>query len=219
MIVSNDDKPVYDWLEMEAVCPRDVLEKMPPTSGERLDVYINSPGGDVFAGSEIYEALRAYKGPVKIHVIHAASAASMIMCAAWSEITPTGMVMIHNTSCYAWGDYHDMDKASEFLQKANKAVAAAYVAKTGKPEKEILAMMDRETWLTAAQAVEYGLVDAISSSQVSLAAGIGMLPRETIDKIKNSMRRPPEKAGAFSLEQLKAQAQLDYLKIKGRNRH
>ena len=208
-IVPNDDKWVYDWLGYDAACPNDVHEFLEKAAGEPVDVYINSGGGDVFAGSEIYEALRDYSGEVTIHVIYAASAASVIMCARRSVIAPTGMVMVHNVAAVSRGDYHAMDKSSEILQKANQAIAAAYTAKSGKSEQEVLELMDRETWLTGQEAVDAGLVDAISEGRL-VAAGLGTIPHEVIDRIKGAIKNPfrAQKARA-------AQAELDYLELKG----
>ena len=144
-IVSNDDKWIYEWFEMDATCPNDVNKLIDQANGEPLEVYINSGGGDIFAGSEIYSALRSYKGEVNIHVVGiAASAASVIACAGKSDITPTAMFLVHNVSGSAQGDYHVMDKSSDVLQTANRSIAAAYIAKTGMSEQEALAMMDQK---------------------------------------------------------------------------
>ena len=163
-IISNDDKWIYDWLEWDATCPRDVSEAIRNNpKGERITVLINSGGGSVFAGNEIYSLLRG-RDDVDIQIQSVAgSAASVIAMANHSEISPVGMIMIHNVSIRgASGDYHDMKKNAEILQQMNAALAAAYTAKTGKPEDEILRMMDRETWITANQALELGFVDAIT---------------------------------------------------------
>lgn len=194
-IIDNDDKWIYDWFEMESTCPKDIqklLEKL--TDGETVDVYINSSGGSVFAGSEIYSALRELKDRVKIHVVGiAASAASVIACAGQSDISPTAMLMIHNSASVCRGDYHKMDKESEVLQQVNKAIASAYTAKTGMSEQQALDIMDKETWITAAQAVEYGLIDSIAGqelnkpangSQMQLVASLGnIIPKEKISKL------------------------------------
>lgn len=212
-IISNDDKWIYIWLDYDGTCPRDVQSAVDKAVGEPLEVYINSPGGEIFAGSEIYEILRGYRGTVKIHIVGmAASAASVIACAGYSDIAPTAMVMVHNVSSGARGDYHTMDHSSEVLQKANRAIAAAYVAKTGKSESDILAMMDKETWMTAADAVEYGLVDAISQSSNRLvASGPGSLPPDVIAKLKDRVKNPAREEESRE----KAQAKLDLLRLKG----
>lgn len=162
-IVTNDDKWIYDWLEWDATSPRDIrnaLDSKP--AGEELTVRINSGGGSVMAGQEIYSMLTG-RSDVKIKIESmAGSAASVIAMANRSEISPVAMIMIHNVSMYgASGDYHDMRKNAEILQQMNAALAGAYTKKTGKDKDEILKLMDRETWLTANQALEMGFVDAI----------------------------------------------------------
>lgn len=189
VIVPNDDAWIYSWFDMEHTAPGDVKNVIDGANGEDLDVYINSGGGDVFAGSEIYSALRAYPGKVNIHVTGlAASAASVIACAGHSDISPTAQMMVHNVSTTSSGNYHDMDKASDMLKQANRAIASAYVAKTGMPEQDALDLMDAETWLTAQDAVDYGLIDEIAQSKntepLKLAASASpMIPQEIIDKM------------------------------------
>lgn len=167
-IISNDDKWIYDWLEWDATAPKDIrnaLEAKP--DGEELVVRINSGGGSVMAGQEIYSML-AGRNDVKIKIESlAGSAASVIAMASKSEISPVAMIMIHNvTMSGASGDYRDMRKNAEILQQMNAALAGAYVAKTGKDENTILKLMDRETWLTANQALEMGFVDAIMQDEM-----------------------------------------------------
>ena len=216
-IIPSDEARIYDWLGIENVNPKVVHDAIAKANGEKLDVYVNSGGGDIFAGSEIYESLRSYKGDVMIHVVGlAASAASVVTCARESEIAPTAMVMVHNVSSYAEGDYRDLKHESEVLQKANKTIANAYIAKTGMTEAEALAMMDKETWLTAQDAVDKKLCNCISKPQqnstttVQLAASYnsGMLPRNVIDKIRNQLATDKLKA--------KSQTKLNLLKLGGK---
>ena len=193
VIVPNDDAWIYDWCEIENTPPKNVLSALAEADGAEVDVYINSGGGDVFAGSEIYSALREYKGNVNIHVVGlAASAASVVACAGKSDISPTAMVMVHNVSSYARGDWRAMAKESSTLKQANRAIAAAYCEKTGMSEAEALDLMGKETWLTANDAVELGLIDAISGEPVRLAAATGMLPETTLEKIRNTIFSPLE---------------------------
>ena len=188
---------IYDIFDEPYVSPSKVHAALEEAAGEDIDIDINSGGGDVFAGSEIYGAIRDYPGNVRIHVVGlAASAASVIACAGKSDIVPTAQVMVHNVSSYTAGDYRDMDKMSEVLKQANRAIAAAYTAKSAKlSEKDALDLMDTETWLTASDAVEWGLIDEISESKnankptdeeddIRMAAAAGhMIPASVIDKM------------------------------------
>lgn len=218
-IITDGDAWIYDWFEVPYTCPKNVNDAIEKANGEKLDIYINSGGGDIFAGSEIYTAIRNYNGQAEAHVTGiAASSASIILCACKSEISPTAQVMVHNVSSYAGGDYHDMDKMSEILQNCNDALASAYCAKSGMSKKDALAMMDKETWLTAEKAVKTGLVDKIMESKnVQLVASIcnTMIPQEVINKMRDQRA---EKANAdFLLAKNKAQAKLNLLKLGGKN--
>lgn len=163
-IIGNDDKWIYDWLDWESTTPGDIrgaLDGLKP--GETLTVTINSGGGSVMAGQEIYSLLYG-RDDVEIKIQSmAGSAASVIAMAGKSEITPVAMIMIHNVSASGvFGDYHEMEKTAEALKQMNAALSASYCAKTGIAEDEIISLMDKETWLTANQALDMGFVDAIS---------------------------------------------------------
>lgn len=194
-IVSSNDKWIYDWFEMEAVCPSDVNKLIDEAKGEKLEVEINSGGGDIFAGSEIYTALKNYKGDMQINVVGlAASAASIIAMAGNCSMSPTSMMMIHNVSGGSCGDYRGMEHTAEILKTANKALCSAYVQKTGMAETELLDMMNKETWLSAQQALDLKLVDNIMfENKLDLVASFGMsnmLSREVIEKIRNTVKNP-----------------------------
>ena len=212
-IVGNADKWIYEWFGMDATCPKDVNAAISEANGEPLLVEINSGGGDVFAGSEIYTALKAYAGTVEINIVGlAASAASVIAQAGHSRISPTALFMVHNVSGSAAGDFHDMQQEAEILQTANKAVAAAYLEKTGKSMEELLGIMDAETWMDAHKAVEYGFVDEVMfASAPTLTNGIGVLPAQTIHKLKDLL---PAR-GEENAEVKTVTAKLKLLRLKG----
>lgn len=173
-IIGNDDKWIYDWLEWDSTCPDDVksaLQTMP--AGEKLIVNINSGGGSVMAGQEIYSLLHGRKD-VEIHIQSlAGSAASVIAMANTCKMSPVATIMIHNVSMSgASGDYHDMQKNAEILKTMNSALAEAYTAKTGKTKDEILKMMDKETWITAGQALEMGFIDEVEEFQTQITNSI-----------------------------------------------
>lgn len=189
-IITNDDKWIYDWFGVAACCPADIRSQLDEMADdEGVQVVINSSGGDIFAASEIYDMLAESKATIK--VIFAASAASYVACACTSEIVPTGMLMIHNVSSYAAGDYNDMAHESGVLLKASKAVAAAYRLKTGMSENELIGLMDKETWLTADEAVEKGFIDKVTeyaekAKEVKLAASLnGLIPDAIIKQMRN----------------------------------
>lgn len=161
-IISQEDKWIYDWLEYPYTTSNDVNKQLLDANGEDVQININSNGGSVYVGSEIYTSLKSYAGNLTINIVGmAASAASVIAMAAKCLMSPTGQMMIHNASMGAQGDYRDMNKASEILQSVNKSIANAYQLKTGMSDEELKNIMDNETWLTAQEAKDLGLIDEI----------------------------------------------------------
>ncbi|EAA0280002.1 Clp protease ClpP [Listeria monocytogenes] len=191
VIVSNDDKWIYDYFEMDSVSPNDISEGLKDTV-EPVEVVINSGGGNVYAGSEIYSTLKDYEGDVTVKIIGlAASAASVIaMAGSTVKIAPTAQLMIHNVSSMGSGDFRDFQHQSGVLENYNKSIASAYMLKSGKEESEVLEFMNNETWFTAEQAKGHGFVDEIMFAEQApkLAASITstMLPESVINKIRNS---------------------------------
>lgn len=161
-IISQEDKWIYDWLEYPYTTSNDINKQLLDANGEDVQVNINSNGGSVYVGSEIYTSLKSYLGNLTINIVGmAASAASVVAMAGKCLMSPTGQMMIHNASMGAQGDYRDMDKASEILQSVNKSIANAYQLKTGMSDEELKNIMDNETWLTAKEAKDLGLIDEI----------------------------------------------------------
>lgn len=202
-IVGNDEKWIYDLFGMEAFCYDD-LRKAVKDDLEEINVEINSPGGSVFAGSEIYTALKNHKGAVNVDIVGlAASAASVIaMAGKRVRMSPTAQMMIHNVSARGSGDYRDMAHLSEVLKQANETIANAYCLKTGKERAEVLQMMDGEKWFTPQEAKEQGFVDEImfeDAPQLVASFSAAIIPREVIEKLQKE----------------REQESLNLLKLKG----
>ena len=218
VIVPDDDLRVYKLYGITATSPSSVRQALQAANGADVVVTINSGGGDVFAGDEIYTILREYPGHVLIQVQSmAASAAAIIAMARESEMSPVAQLMIHNVASGARGDYREMDRASKRLRTANQAIAAAFVAKTGKPEAEILALMDNETWYSAQQAVAEGFVDRIIAPaqtaekpmQMAASFGSGLLPPRVIDDAKAHLKKTAQAC---------AEAEYNYLILEGKTK-
>ena len=220
-IICNDLKWIYDWLEYESCCPADVKNVIAELTdeNEELKVVINSPGGDVQAGQEIYSILKGVKNHVTIEVQSmAASAASMIAMAGDTvRMSPVSLLMIHNASTCTSGDYRDMQHTADVLQTVNTAIMQAYIAKTGKTEDELKIMMDKETWLTANQCLENHFADEIIKDEkpgIITNAMIGRLSvtDEMIARVK--AEKAAKDAAAAAAEAEKA-ALLDDLYMYG----
>lgn len=130
---------------------------------DEIHVYVNSPGGDVFAAIAIGNVLKNHNAKVTAHIDGlAASAATVITSSCDSVIMPTNaLFMIHNPWTFTWGDRNDLEKTIEELDKAKNSILETYLMKTSM-DKEILSnLMDDESWLTAEEAKNYGFIDFI----------------------------------------------------------
>ena len=121
-----------------------------------LTVWINSPGGNVFAAAEIYTMLQEYKGAVTIKIASIAASAASVVAMAGSRVlmSPTALLMIHDPSTIAMGNAKDMEKAIETLNEVN-------AAKSGLRRSKIAELMSNETWMNAKKAVELGFADEV----------------------------------------------------------
>ena len=133
-------------------------------SGEGdITVWINSPGGDCVAASQIYTMLMDYKGAVTVKIDGiAASAASVVAMAGTTVLmAPTALMMVHNPLTVAIGDSEEMKKAIAMLDEVKESIINAYEIKTGLSRTRLAHLMDAETWLSAHKAVELKFADGL----------------------------------------------------------
>ena len=159
----------WDWLDElldddddALTTPKEFREELQASDGD-IQLYITSPGGNIFAAAQIYAMLKEYNGgkiTVKIPSF-AASAATIISCAGDTvEISPLAVFMIHNpTLDYVFGEEKDMLKAADYLAEVKENVINAYEMKTKLSRQEIAKLMDDETYLNAKKAVELHFAD------------------------------------------------------------
>ena len=198
VLIPNDYKWFYDFFEEDSTCPADVQKILDIIEeGDEIEVYINSHGGVIDVGSEIYALLRSHSDHVKIYITgEACSAASVVTMAAYCEMAPTALMMVHCVSTAAAGNHNDMEHTAEILKTADKALCTAYMNKAGMTEQEALKLMEAETWLTAEKAKENGLIDCIMfegnrNTDVVMTAGpLFTLPsEEKMEKAKRMVKQ------------------------------
>ena len=160
-LVLNGEISDETWYGDE-VTPALFAKELNAGSGN-ITVWINSPGGDVYAAAQIYNMLMEYKGDVTVKVdALAASAASVIAMAGTTVLmSPPSLMMIHNPITVAIGDSKEMQKAGEMLNEVKESIMNAYEIKTGMDRKKISHLMDAESWFNAKKAVELGFADGI----------------------------------------------------------
>lgn len=200
-IITNEYKWVYDFYEFESTCPKDISDVIESLEdGEELQVEVNSPGGIVTAGQEIYTALLSCPNSTAIITGQACSAASVaIMGADKVLMSPVALIMIHNSSIGGVsGDKRDLKRAVGDLTETDKAIASAYAHKTGYEIKDLLKLMDEETWLTANDAIKYGFADGFYQGQQARAAvasaGSLRVTAGMLEQAKEAIKAEKEKA-------------------------
>lgn len=216
-IVNNDDKWIYDWFDIESTCPKDVTSQIEKANGEELEVEINSGGGDVYAGSEIFTALKSYTGNSVGKIVGIAGSAASVAAMGVNKllISPTAQLMIHNVWSSVAGDYRVLEHESKVLKGHNEGIANAYILKTGKTQEELMRLMDETTYFNAQEALKHKFVDEImfnESKQIAASMGGFLLPQEVVNKMRNHLKASPQ---SKKNEKELIQARLNYLKLKG----
>ena len=146
----------------DEVTPAAFKEELLAGSGP-VTIWINSPGGDVFAAAQIYNMLMEYTGAVTVKIDGIAASAASVIAMAGGEVhmSPVSMLMIHNPSTIAWGDSAEMRRARHMLDEIKESIINAYELKTGLARPHLSRMMTAETWMNAHRAVELGFADKI----------------------------------------------------------
>ena len=128
-----------------------------------VTIWLNSPGGDCIAASQIYSMLMDYKGDVTVKIDGIAASAASVIAMAGTKVlmAPTALMMIHNPATLAAGDEGDMKKAIDMLSEVKESIINAYELRTGESRTRLSHMMDEETWMNANKAIEMGFADGI----------------------------------------------------------
>jgi len=128
-----------------------------------ITIWLNSPGGDCIAASQIYTMLMDYKGNVTVKIDGIAASAASVISMAGTQVlmAPTALMMVHNPMTWAIGDSDEMQKAIDMLSAVKESIINAYQIKSGQGRKKLSKLMDAETWLPAQAAIEMGFADGI----------------------------------------------------------
>jgi len=137
-----------------------------------LNIYVNSPGGDVFAAQAMVSMLKRHSAEKNVYVDGLMASAATFFTGVGKVFMPSNaMMMIHNPSALVWGNATDMRKMADDLDKIRESMLAIYRDKTGMTDEEIIPLLDAETWMTADDAMEYGFIDEIEEEK-KVAASI-----------------------------------------------
>ena len=162
------------WFD-DDVTPKLFREQLNAGNGD-IVLYVNSPGGDCVAASQIYTMLMEYKGRVTVKIDGIAASAASVIAMAGTEVlmAPTALLMVHNPLTVASGDTEEMQKAIAMLDEVKESIITAYELKTGMSRAKLAHLMDAETWMNAQKAIELGFADGILTRETGMPDGIAI---------------------------------------------
>lgn len=160
------------WFD-DDITPALFREELFSGSGD-ITVWINSPGGDCIAASQIYSMLMDYKGDVTVKIDGLAASAASVIAMAGTKVlmASTALMMIHNPATFAAGDHEDMKKAIDMLDEVKESIINAYEIKTDLSRTKLSHLMDSETWMNANKAIELGFADGIIEDEKKAESAI-----------------------------------------------
>lgn len=171
---ASDDAAVINILDVvgedywtgDGMTAKVVSSVLRKNKGQPITVNINSPGGDFFEGVAIYNLLKEHDGEIHVRIIGmAASAASVIAMAGTTiKIAESGFLMIHNSWHICIGNKHDMHERGDVLAQFDESMQGVYAKKTGMSIAKVTEMMDAESWIGGADAVDQGFATSLLDS-------------------------------------------------------
>ncbi|TVX93039.1 head maturation protease, ClpP-related [Paenibacillus agilis] len=192
-VIGDGSTWLYDWLGMPCISASKLSKELDDARGEDVELYVNSPGGSVSAGSEVYTILKEYTGKKtgKVTGFAASAASFFLMGVDVLMMSPTSQLMIHNASTWTEGDKNTHSSNVEMLKSTDVAITNAYRLKTGKSTDELLDLMNKTTWMNPQMAVELGFADGIlfdetnSLIAVSNSLTSGEIPPDVEAKLRD----------------------------------
>ena len=184
----------------DEVTPQAFKDDLLAGSGD-VTVWINSPGGDVFAAASIFNMLKEYSGKITVKIDALAASAASVVAMAGDQVcmSPVSMLMIHNPATIAIGDSEEMLRAKALLDEVKESILNAYETKTGLSRTKLSHMMDSESWMNAHKAVELGFADSIlyEGDPPPEDKGVGVMFSRSVvtNSLLGKIPRPQPKTG------------------------
>lgn len=197
------------WFD-DDITPRMFKEELFSGSGP-VTIWLNSPGGDCIAASQIYSMLMDYRDPVTVKIDGIAASAASVIAMAGTKVlmAPTSLMMIHNPATAAFGDHADMEKAIEMLNEVKESIINAYEIRTGLSHAQLSHMMDDTTWMNAKKAIELGFADDVLSDEKILIEPVAFsfssrsVENALMNKISAKTQKAEKKPEGRSVSELK----------------
>jgi ATP-dependent Clp protease, protease subunit len=206
---------LYDEIGMWGIAADKFVKDLDGIKAKTINLRVNSPGGSVFDGTTIYNALKQHPAKVIAHIdgLAASIASVIVMGADEVRAADNAYLMIHDPWSIVMGGAADMRKEADLLEKVGGTIAKTYSKKSGADEDEILAMMAEETWLTAEEAMELGLVDSIYEEKSGKAQAV-MFDLSVFAKVPDALLERKAMPTARDLEKIMRDAGLSTKQAK-----
>lgn len=194
------------WFD-DDITPKAFKDELLSGDGDVV-IWINSPGGDCVAASQIYSMLMDYKGSITVKIDGIAASAASVIAMAGTEVlmAPTALMMVHNPLTVAIGDSEEMQKAIDMLGEVKESIINAYEIKTGLSRAKLSHLMDAESWLSAHKAIELGFADGLLSKSAiappAASAGYTFSRRAVTNQLLQKLPKPTKTENRHPAEPL-----------------
>lgn len=180
---------LYGEIGFYGIGAKQFISELRAVKGKNIHLRINSPGGEVVEGTNIYNALRRHEGGVTVHIDALAASMASVIAMSGNPIymAENALMMIHDPYMMAGGNSQELRKNADLLDIMKNNLVRAYTKKTGLPENEISAMMKEETWMDSTTAAALGFIDAIEDGVQAAASMTPQKAKAIFDKLKVSM--------------------------------
>lgn len=193
---------IYDEIGWFGVSAEQFIKDLNDITAKTVHIRFNTPGGSVFDGTAVFNAIKQHKSKTVSHIDGLAASISSVIALASNEVrmAENAFMMIHEPWSIVIGDAETMREEADLLDKVGKTIAKTYTDKTGKKEDEIKALMSAETWMTAEEALEMGFVDVIEETEKDEKAKATLFDLSVFAKGEEMARIIEEKQGEAKKE-------------------
>ena len=158
---------IYDEISWFGISAEQFIKDLNDITAKTINIRINSPGGSVFDGTAVFNAIKQHKAKTVTHIDGLAASISSVIALASDEVrmAENAFLMIHEPWSIVIGNADNMREEADLLDKIGGVIQKTYTDKTGKDAKEIKKLMKDETWMTADEALEMGFIDVIDKEE------------------------------------------------------
>ena len=207
---------IYDEIGWFGIMAEIFVKEMETIKAKTVHIRLNTPGGDVFDGTAIANAIKQHKSKTIIHIDGLAASIGSIIALAGDEIhmAENAFFMFHEAWSFVIGNASNMRDEADLLDKIDGVLAKTYAKKTGKEVNEIKDLMSAETWLTAEEALEMGMIDSIEEDEKDEKAKANLFDLSVFANVPDKLKGEKQKPTARDLERVLRDAGLSSKEAK-----